>query len=111
MIAVEIFLVGVTLGLGAWLGLHEPGWLIKIATAVCVYLTWDFFQSLLALNRDMKHLTRDLNDVLHRQIKAISWKALIHKLSLVLGYKQITGVEVFRMDGDLAYGDRHHTRH
>lgn len=106
-----VFLLGAILGLGAWAGLAEPGWLVKVAAGVSIYLTWDFFHSLPALNRDMKRLERELNEILRGQIKAISWRALINKLSLVLGYKRATGVEVFRVDGEPMRGERHNSRH
>lgn len=106
-----VFLVSAFLGLAGWFGLPEPGWLLKAAAVACIYLTWDFFRSLPILNREMKRLTQELNAVLRGQIRSIHWKALIHKLALVLGYKQITGIEVFRMDDDLVHGNRRDTRY
>ena len=105
------FLVCAILGGIAWLGIPDWGWVAKIATVVCAYFAWDFFHSLPTLDREMKQLTRRLHNVFRRHIRSVDWKTLIHKLSLVLGYKQISGVEVFRMDGDSPYGNPHHTRH
>jgi hypothetical protein len=33
---------------------------------------------------------------LRNRLDTLNWKTLIHKLSLILGYKQIQGIEVFR---------------
>jgi len=40
--------------------------------------------------------TGDLNEVLRKRVESLNWRTLIHKLALLLGYKKIEGVEVFR---------------
>jgi hypothetical protein len=44
----------------------------------------------------MERLTHDLNDVLRKRVDTLNWRTLIHKLALLLGYKQIQGIDVFR---------------
>jgi len=34
--------------------------------------------------------------VLRKRVDTLNWRTLIHKLALLLGYKQIQGVDVFR---------------
>lgn len=106
----SFFLVAGIFSAILWLGGNEAQWFIKAMTGLCVYLTWDYFHSLPTLDREMTRLTQQLNYVLRKQIKSIDWKMLIHKLSLLLGYKQISGVEVFPMDGDFAHSGQY-TRH
>lgn len=78
-----------------WLGSNEPGWAIKLLTLGLAYVTWDCFHSLPALDREPEFLTPALNEVLRRRVQSLNWKRLIHKLSLLLGYKRIPGLEVF----------------
>ena len=106
----SFFLVASILSAILWVGGSEAPWFIKVMTGLCAYLAWDYFHSLPTLDREMTRLTQRLNEALRRQIKSIDWKMLIHKLSLLLGYKQIRGVEVFRMDGDFAHSGQY-TRH
>jgi hypothetical protein len=106
----SFFLVAGIFSVILWLGGSEAQWFIKLLTGLCAYLTWDYFHSLPTLDREMSRLTQQLNEVLRKQIRSIDWKALIHKLSLLLGYKQISGVEVFQIDGDFAHNPQH-TRH
>lgn len=79
----------------AWLASSEPGWTIKLSTVILAYLTWDCVHSLTTLDRQPDVLTSALNEVLRRRVESLNWKRLIHKLSLILGYKRIPGVEVF----------------
>lgn len=92
-----------------WLSLTEAEWWIKLITAGSAYLAWDYFRSLSALDREMNLLTQQLNDVLRRRVQSLNWKTLIHKLSLILGFKHVPGVEVFRVDqsGDHTYSTQH----
>ena len=55
-----------------------------------------YFHALPLLDREMERLTRDINDVLRKRVDTLNWRTLIHKLALLLGYKQIQGVDVFR---------------
>lgn len=81
-----------------WLGSADPGWTIKLLTLGLAYMTWDSFHALPRLDDEPKFLKPALNEVLRLRIESVNWKRLIHKLSLILGYKQIPGIVVFRMD-------------
>ncbi len=71
---------------------------IKLLTLGLAYMTWDSFHTLPRLDDEPKFLTPALNEVLRLRVESVNWKRLIHKLSLILGYKQIPGIVVFRMD-------------
>jgi hypothetical protein len=83
-----------------WTALPDPSWLVKGLALGSAYLSWDFFHSLPALDREQKLVNAELNDLLRERITNVDWKMLIHKLSLLMGYKQVSGVEVFNMDED-----------
>lgn len=83
-----------------WLMTTQPGWLIKIVTFVMAYVAWDYFHSMSTLKRDLAILKDSLNQVMRKRVSSIDWKMLIKKVSLVLGYKQIKGVEVFQIEHD-----------
>lgn len=91
--------VGVSSGI-IWLGMLEPTWLIKFLTVSYGYLSWYYFHKLPGLDQALEKLTSELNEVLRRRVQSLNWKTLIHKLALVLGYKRVPGVEVFRDDND-----------
>jgi hypothetical protein len=80
----------------AWIGVSEAALWLKGLTAGFAFFAWDYHHSLPALDKEIAGLTSQLNDVLRNRVEALNWKTLIHKISLVLGYKQIRGVEVFR---------------
>jgi hypothetical protein len=88
----------------AWLGSADPGWTIKLLTLGLAYMSWDSFHSLPELEREPDYLMPLLNEVLRRRVETVNWKRLIHKLSLILGYKQIPGIVVFRMDATETVG-------
>ena len=92
-----------------WVALPEPSWLIKGLALVSAYLSWDFFHSQPTLDREQKSVNKELNDLLRERITKVDWKMLIHKLSLLMGYKQVSGVEVFNMDED--FSSDNSTRH
>jgi hypothetical protein len=94
-----------------WLSLTETGWWIKLLTAASAYLAWDYFRSLSTLDREMEVLTLQLNDLLRRRVRSLNWKTLIHKLSLILGFKHVPGVEVFVMDHSGEYDRTQPTQH
>jgi hypothetical protein len=89
-------LLGTMIGGMAWIGVAEAAWWLKLLTAGFAYFAWGYHHSLPALDKEMARLTAQLNDVLRNRIDTLNWKTLIHKISLILGYKQISGVEVFR---------------
>jgi hypothetical protein len=85
------------LGTGlAWFSLSEPGWLLKLLPLAGAIIALGYFHALPLLDREMERLTRELNDVLRKRVDTLNWRTLIHKLALLLGYKQIQGIDVFR---------------
>lgn len=95
----------VTLGLGvacaiAWAIMPAAGWVIKLLTLAAGYVSWGYFHSLPILQRKEKESTRELNALLRDRITNVDWKMLIHKLSLLMGFKKVSGIEVFNMDDD-----------
>jgi hypothetical protein len=89
-----------TVGGLLWFGLPEPHWTIKLVTAGGAWLAWDYFRSLPELDKEVVRLNQELNEVLRQRIAAVDWKTVVDKLSLILGLRQHSGVEVFRMDTD-----------
>ena len=80
----------------AWIGVAEAALWLKVVTAGFAFFAWDYHHSLPSLDKEIIRLTSELNDVLRTRVDTLNWKTLIHKTSLILGYKQIRGVEVFR---------------
>lgn len=92
---------GTLIGTGlAWLALAEAGWLLKLLPLAAAIIAFGYFHTLPLLDREMERLTRELNDVLRKRVESLNWRTLIHKLALLLGYKQIEGIEVFRPQPD-----------
>lgn len=80
----------------AWIGMTQaPVWL-KLVTAGFTFFAWDYHHSIPSLDKEIARLTTELNDTLRNRVETLNWKTLIHKISLILGFKQISGVEVFR---------------
>ncbi|MFQ5936619.1 MAG: hypothetical protein ACE5LB_09440 [Acidiferrobacterales bacterium] len=89
-----------------WIGASDPSWTVKLLTLGLAYMSWDSFHSLPTLDEEPEILKPALNEVLRRRVESVNWKRLIHKLSLILGYKQIPEIVVFRMDSADSAGDR-----
>lgn len=86
-------------GLGAFWGISaEPALLLKLGVLGSTVLAYVFIRALPRLDAEMERLTRELNEVLRKRVETLNWRTLIHKLSLLLGYKQIQGIEVFQHD-------------
>ena len=81
-----------------WVAMTAPDWRIETLTVAFAVLAFSFFRGSAAMERETGRLTQQLNDVLRRRIHVIRWKTLIHKLALLLGYKRISGVEIFHSD-------------
>jgi hypothetical protein len=85
------------LGTGlTWYTLGEAGWLLKLLPLGAAVIALGYFHALPLLDREMERLTQELNVVLRKRVETLNWRTLIHKLALLLGYKQIQGVDVFR---------------
>lgn len=88
-----------TAGAGAaWLLGAPAGWIVPGLALASALVSLGYFRVLPRLDRDMERLTGDLNLLLRRRVESINWRTLIHKLALLLGYKRIQGVEVFRQE-------------
>lgn len=96
-LGVFTIVAGLTAGV-VWFMFPEISWAIKLITLGSAYLSWNYFHSLPILEREIKELNAELNDVLRRRIKTVDWKLLIHKMSLLMGYKKVAGVEVFNLE-------------
>jgi hypothetical protein len=79
-----------------WFSLEGAGWFLKLLPLTAAVVALGFFHSLPLLDQEMERLTRDLNDVLRKRVDTLNWRTLIHKLALLLGYKQIQGIDVFK---------------
>jgi len=87
------------LGTGlTWYALGEAGWLLKLLPLGAAVIALGYFHALPLLDREMERLTQELNVVLRKRVDSLNWRTLIHKLALLLGYKQIQGVDVFRQE-------------
>lgn len=90
-----------------WLALAETGWLLRLLTLLAAVVTLGYFHSLPLLDREMERVTRDLNAVLRKRVDTLNWRTLIHKLALLLGYKKIEGIEVFRQHPEAGHNPHH----
>jgi hypothetical protein len=70
-------------------------WLAQAAALGSAVVALRYFHSLPRLDREMEQHTLELNEVLRKRLDTLNWRTLIHKLSLLLGYKKIHGIEVF----------------
>jgi hypothetical protein len=79
-----------------WLTVPEFGWFPKLAALVSAIMAYGYFRTLPRLDHEVEQLGGQLNELLRKRVDSLNWRTLIHKLSLLLGYKQIQGIEVFR---------------
>lgn len=104
----SLFLMGVSALI--WFAMDAPGWPIKLVTAAAAWFALDYFRSLPTFDDEVQRLNAELNEVLRQRIAAVDWKTLIAKVSLILGLRQETGLEVFRMEeeSDAAFRQTFH---
>jgi hypothetical protein len=95
----------------AWIGIAEASLWLKMLTAGFAFFAWDYHHSLPTLDKEITRLSSQLNEVLRNRVDTLNWKTLIHKISLILGYKQISGVEVFRHNPEHETFDGSRTYH
>ncbi len=84
----------------AWAAMPLAGWPVKLLTLAAGYMAWDYCHSQPMLEREEKELNRELNALLRERITSVDWKMLIHKLSLLMGFKKVSGIEVFNIESD-----------
>lgn len=92
-------LLAILVALGAglfWALSAEAGWGVKLLSLAAAIGALGYFHTLPQLDRELEQITRQLNDVLRKRVDSLNWRTLIHKLSLLLGFKKIQGIEVFR---------------
>lgn len=94
-----------------WIGVAEAALWQKLLTAGFAFFAWDYHHSLPSLDKEITRLTAGLNNVLRNRVDTLNWKTLIHKISLILGFKQISGVEVFRHNPEHDGFDESRTYH
>ena len=90
-------------GLG-WILAVEAVWPLKALALAAAITAYGYFHSLPRLDREMEQYTLGVNEILRKRVESLNWRTLIHKLSLLLGYKQIQGIEVFRHE----HAEQHH---
>ncbi|MBI3897936.1 MAG: hypothetical protein HY308_06525 [Gammaproteobacteria bacterium] len=95
-----LYTVAMILAAIVWTGLQEPGWIIESLTAGFAIGAWLHLHTMPALDRKLKALEKRMNDLQRHRVRSIHWRALVHKLALVLGFKHNSEVEVFRIDND-----------
>ncbi len=88
------------LSIVGWFTVPDYAWLVKVLSLLCAFQSWRYFRAIPRLDGQAQVLRQQLNEILRERVNALNWKTLIHKLALVLGFKQIDGIEVFRMDSD-----------
>lgn len=95
----SIFLLLATVAGFAWASVPAVHWIVKVVMAGSLFMAWDYYHSMPILERENKHLNQELNELLRHRVERINWKTMIHKISLVLGYKIVEGIEVFNENG------------
>jgi hypothetical protein len=90
------YLFATVLSVIGWFALPVDVWLVQALSVLCIVQSWQYFRSLPKLDQRARELRLDLNDVLRDRVNSVNWKTMIHKLALVLGFKRIEGVEVFK---------------
>lgn len=101
---IALALTGVLL-LG-WLLPQTPGMLLKIVPLISAIVAFRYFHAIPGLEGKLESQTQELNNVIRKRVDSLNWRTLIHKLSLLLGFKKIEGVEVFRHEQTDGYADR-----
>jgi hypothetical protein len=92
--------VATAFSIACWFLIPGAEWLVRLLSLLCAVQSLLCFRSLPRFDLRGQELNAVLNDVLHDRVSAINWKMMAHKLTLILGFKLIQGVEVFRMEGE-----------
>jgi len=94
-----VFLGLAAAGTTAWALVPTIHWIVQLIIGGSLIMAWDSFHSLPVLDKEHKRLRQELNELLRSRVEKINWKTMIHKLSLILGYKIVEGIEVFNETG------------
>ncbi len=79
----------------AWLLVDDAGWILQTLPLFSGMAAFGYFHAIPRLEQDMERLTQERNLLLRKRVESMDWRILVHKLALLLGYKQVQGVEVF----------------
>jgi hypothetical protein len=85
----------VIVGLLSWMIAGNALWFIKAGIGLLAYMSFDYFMSLKTLKLEYDILNNELNMILRRRVQTIDWKSLLQKSAMLLGFKKISGVDVF----------------
>lgn len=94
------FVLAAVLGGILWVSLGEPGWTVKILTALLAVGAWVDVRTLPHLDRALRTLEKRLSRLEQHRVKSIHWRMLVQKLALLLGFKRNSEIEVFVLDTD-----------
>jgi uncharacterized membrane protein YccC len=94
-----------------WLGVPELEWPIKVLTTAFAFGAWLYLRTLPALDRALAELEKRMNQLQRHRVRSIHWRLLGQKLSLLLGFKRSSDVEVFIIDTEQHDYSPSHLRH
>lgn len=89
-----------------WMMPESPNLLLQSLPLISAMTAFHYFHQIPLLEAKREALARDLNEVLRKRVDSLNWRTLIHKLSLLLGFKKIQGVEVFHHEQADNHNDR-----
>lgn len=95
----SIFLLLTATGGFAWATVPGIHWVVQAVVVFSLFMAWDYYHSLPLLEKEYRKMNQHLNELLRQRVEKINWRTMIHKLSLILGYKVVDGVEVFNENG------------
>ncbi len=98
-------------GLLTWMIAGNALWFIKISIGLLAYMSVDYFLSLKTLKIEHDILTSELNVLLRRKIQSIDWQSLIQKTAMILGFRNISGIDVFLLNETGNHTRTKHTYH
>ncbi len=98
-------------GLLTWMIAGNALWFIKLGIGVLAYMSVDYFLSLKTLKLEHNILTNELNVLLRRKIQSIDWQSLIQKTAMILGFRNISGIDVFLLNETGSHSRTKHTYH
>lgn len=85
-------------GLLTWMIVGNALWFIKIGIGLLAYMSFDYFMSLKTLKLESDILNNELNMLLRQRVQTIDWKSLLQKTAMLLGFKKVSGVDVFLLN-------------
>lgn len=80
---------------GTLLLVDSTSWILQALPLLSMMAAYGNFHAIPRLEQDMERITQERNQLLRKRVESMDWRILINKLSLLLGYKQTLGIEVF----------------